>query len=79
MERNIGQLTMENRMLLKARNLATKEKEKRFIYCNLLKDLGTIVRKCILLRISRSTYYYKPKRYKSSDANLADRINAEVS
>jgi transposase InsO family protein len=74
LERLVGQLTMENRLLKRARNINNKEKKRRFINNN-LKELKTIKRGCRLVGLSRSSYYYESKKDRSSDLELADRIN----
>lgn len=68
----IGRLTLENEILKKTINLDTREK-RRFIHSN-LKGLVPIKRWCKIVGIKLSTYYYKPKRPKPSDMDLAEKI-----
>jgi len=72
LEKLVGELTMENRLLKKFRDFATKEKKE---------DLSIVTSRnwdkkgCKLVEICRSTYYYKSKKDKEVYLDIADRIN----
>ena len=73
LERVVGELTMENRMLRQVIDLVEKEK-RGVLNCN-LPGLQNVKRRCKIMQTPRSSFYYKPAGNRVSDTDLADRIN----
>ena len=79
LEQLVGKLTLENEFLKKAvqRGLCTAEEKRQFI-AEHRPLVESIERGCELMKLPRSTYYYKSKNKPDEEQALIDRIEAII-